>query len=59
MNKQKFFQALYVTLIIVVILAIIFLVIWVRSESISCLGDPLQFFAEKVGTQCYCLDNPL
>ena len=56
MNKAKFFQILYVILIIVVILAVIFLILWVQSESAGCLKDPLQFYADKMGSECYCVD---
>ena len=56
MDKTKFFQILYVVLIIAVITAVIFLIIWISSESASCMRDPLQFYADKIGSQCYCIE---
>lgn len=55
MDKAKFFQILYVALIVGVIAFIIFLVFWLKSESAMCLKEPLEYYAEKLGTQCYCI----
>ena len=48
MNKQKIFQLLYVILIISVIVFMIWIVFWLKSESYDCIKDPLGFVAEKI-----------
>lgn len=45
MNK-KFFTFLYVILIISVICFMIWMVMWLKSMSASCISDPLGFYAE-------------
>jgi len=61
MNKQKFFQLLYVVLIVGVILFMIWMVGWLRSESAMCMKDPLGFVAEKIPTEKWefdlCVNN--
>ena len=58
MNKKLFFSILYVVLIVVVILFMIYMIFWLQTESMSCLRDPLQFYADKIGSsQCYCIDD--
>lgn len=57
MKRETFFTFLYVGLIIGLILFMIFLVFWLKSESAMCLKDPLQFYMEKSGENCYCVNN--
>lgn len=56
MNKQHFFTLLYIILILVVIATCIFMMIWLKSESTSCLVDPIKYYANKTGQFCYCGD---
>jgi uncharacterized BrkB/YihY/UPF0761 family membrane protein len=55
--KAKIFQILFVVLIVGVLAFMIFMVIWLRSESTMCLRDPIQFMTEKTGQQYYSF-NP-
>lgn len=54
MNKQKFFNLLYVVLIIGVILFMIWIVFWLKGESYECMKDPITYYTEKIGEQCIC-----
>ena len=57
-TKKKIFTVLYVLLIAIVITTCIFLIIWIQSESASCMSDPIEFFANKTeNVSCYCLKN--
>jgi len=57
MNKQTIFNLLYVILIVGLILFLIFIVFWLKSESAVCLKDPIKFLAEK-GHDCFCMEYP-
>ncbi len=46
-NKQTLFTILYIGLIVGLIAFMIFLVIWLKSESYVCLKDPIQYYSEK------------
>ncbi len=54
MDKKKFYTTLYVIMILVVIATCIFLVIWLKSASATCMADPLQYYMNKTGQLCYC-----
>jgi len=56
MNKQQFFTLLYVLLIVSVIAFMIWCVIWLRTESLSCLNDPIQYYSSKTNLFCSCSD---
>jgi len=48
MNKKKFiFELLYVVLIISIILFMIWMVFWLRTESSNCVRDPVTYLQEK------------
>lgn len=53
-NKKKLFTILYVVLIAIVITTCIVGMIWIKSESATCLVDPIQYYSEKAGEICYC-----
>lgn len=55
MNKKFIFNLLYVVLIVGVILFMIWIVLWLKSESAMCLKDPLNYWATKTGDVCYCV----
>lgn len=55
MNKQQFFTLLYVVLIISVILFLIFLVVWLKSESAMCMKDPINYYSNKTMQKCFCM----
>lgn len=52
MNKDNFFQILYVVLIIGLILFMIFIVFYLKGEGADCLSDPIQYYFDKMGDQC-------
>ena len=55
MDRQKFFTLLYVGMIVALILFMIFMVFWLKSESSVCVRDPIVYFEEKnEGTVCAC-----
>lgn len=56
-NKQKLYTALYVLMILCVIMACIWLVVFLKSESAVCMADPIQYFSEKTSQMCYCNDG--
>lgn len=61
MNKHKLFNLLYVVLIIGVILFMVWIVFWLKSEGAMCMNDPLGFVAEKLPEQEFefdiCMDD--
>ena len=52
MKKQTLFTFLYVALIIGLILFMLWLIFWLKSESSMCVRDPLNYYAEKTDQQC-------
>ena len=57
MNKQKIFTFLYVFLIVALILFMIFMVFWLKSEGGQCAGDPIKYFENKnEDAYCTCID---
>jgi hypothetical protein len=56
-NKQKLFTLLYILLIVCVIISCVLLIIFLKSESATCMADPINYFSEKTGQLCYCLDK--
>jgi hypothetical protein len=57
MNKKLFFDLLYVILIIAVICFMAWLFFYLRTESYQCMKDPLFFFMEKTGNECFCIEK--
>lgn len=57
MDKKFIFNLLYVVLIVGVIAFMIWIVFWLKTESASCLHDPIKYYSEKIGTQCYCMGD--
>ena len=57
MDKKKLFTWLYVIMILVVIATCVFLVVWIKGESVSCLADPIQYYANKTNQLCFCNDG--
>lgn len=55
MDKQKFFTILYIGLIVAVISFLIFIILWLQSDSAVCMRDPLKYMTEKTGKDCYCV----
>lgn len=55
MNKQLIFNVLYIVLIIAVLLFLIWIVFWLKSESAMCLKDPIQYYSEKTAQNCFCI----
>ena len=56
-DKKRLFTFLYVLLIAVVITTCIVGMIWLKSESATCLLDPIQYYSEKTSQLCYCNDG--
>lgn len=51
-TKQKFFQLLFIVLIIAVIYFIGFMIVWLNGTSKECVADPLTFYAENTNQSC-------
>lgn len=46
----------YYLMILFVIFACGFVIYYISSNASQCLADPLKFYSDKIGTQCYCFD---
>ena len=57
MDKKLLFNLAYWILIVVVIGTCFYVVFYLRSNGKQCLADPLEFYAKKMGTQCFCMDK--
>jgi len=57
MDKKLLFNLAYWIMIVAVIGTCIFLVIYLRSNGKQCLADPLEYYAQKMGTQCSCMER--
>jgi len=53
-TKRKLFTWLYVVLILVVIGTCIFMMYYLTGDGTKCLADPIQYYSEKTGQQCFC-----
>lgn len=57
MNK-KFFDFLYIILIISLIAFLIYLVIWLKAEAKSCVANPVKYFEDKnPDASCTCFNS--
>lgn len=57
MRKQTLFTILYISLIVGLILFMLWMVFWLKSESAICMKDPINYYAEKTAQMCYCNDG--
>lgn len=57
MEKQQIVNLAYWIMIAVVIVTCIFVIFYLKSNSSQCLADPLKFYSEKIGQQCFCMDK--
>lgn len=58
MNKQKFYSALYVILIISLIAFMIWIVMFMRGSAKECLTNPVKYFEDKnEGASCSCMKD--
>jgi len=56
--NNKTANILFIGLIIAVILFMIWMVIWLKSESKDCVANPVQYFYEKnPDINCICMKN--
>ena len=53
-NKKILFEFLYILLIFLVIGFMIFLVIFLRSNSSQCMINPMNYYEEKQNAKCFC-----
>jgi len=58
MNKKFWYNFLYVTLILAVILALIFIVFWLQGIGVECVRDPMEFYASRTNDICTCFSSP-
>jgi len=60
MDKKRFFDFLYVILIISLILFMVWVVFYLRGNAKECLADPVGYFEMKnEETNCVCYRNNL
>jgi len=53
-DKRFWFNFLYVALIIGVIIFMMWMVFWLKSEGAMCMREPLQYYIDKTGQNCFC-----
>lgn len=53
-QKKKFFTILYVVLILLVIVFVVVMIIWINSESATCMQDPISYYTNKTGENIIC-----
>jgi len=57
-DKRFLFNLAYWIMILVVIGVGLFLVIYLNGNGGACISDPIKYYAERTGTQCFCIKNP-
>ena len=57
MNKQKFFNILYVVLIVSLILFMIWIIFFLKGNATDCINDPIHYIEKKVDASCYCMKD--
>lgn len=35
----------------------LWMVYWLKSESVMCLKDPINYYADKTSQMCYCIND--
>jgi hypothetical protein len=48
MDRSRLYRYLYVILILSVLAFMLFIIVWLKSESSKCVNDPLSYTAEKI-----------
>ena len=57
-SKKTFFEFLYVILILSLLIFMIWVVMFMKSNSLECQKDPIDYFEKKNdGAFCYCDKN--
>ena len=56
MNKQQWMTLAYWTMILFVIATCIFVYFFLQSNGNQCLADPLTYYSDKIGVNCFCMD---
>lgn len=56
-DKQKLMTWAYWILILVVIATCIFVVLYLKSNAHQCLADPIKYYSDKIGQECFCVGN--
>jgi len=59
MNKQQWMALGYWIMISFVIVTCVFIIYYLKNEAYSCLKDPMNYYAQKVGQDCFCIDRIL
>jgi len=47
----------YWIMIAFVIVACCFVIYYISSNAHLCLADPLKFYSEKIGQECFCMNK--
>ena len=55
MDKQKAMTLAYWIMIVVVVITCLILVNYMISNSHQCIADPLKYYSERIGQECYCI----
>jgi len=57
MDRQQFFNLLYILLILGVLAFMIWLVVWLQGEGKECLTEPLKYYQNNTGLKCSCFTS--
>jgi len=57
MEKKQLMDLAYWIMIVLVIATCIFVILYLRSNANQCLTDPLKYYSNKIGEECFCVGN--
>ena len=57
MDKKLLFNLAYWIMIVAVIGTCIFLIFYLKSSGKECVANPLEFYARKTATECFCVGD--
>lgn len=58
MNKSTIFTIIYVALIVSLILFMIWIIFFLKSNATDCMNNPIEYIEKQVGgASCYCMKD--
>ena len=54
MDKQKLFFYIILGSVILLIACLIGFILFLKTESATCMLDPIQYYSNKTAQMCYC-----
>lgn len=57
MEKQRLMTLAYWIMIAFVIATCICVIFYLKSNASQCLADPLKYYSDKIGDECFCIGN--